>query len=918
MKRSLLSLLLWLAALTAINVSAENEYTPSPTGFKDLVNEPTFESGKFNHHIDCPVSYATGSFSLSIPLFSWDECGFPISLSLDYSPGIKAEDRAGIFGLGWSLGGLTGSISRQIIGLPDERQDFYLFNNKKNIRDYIREADTRDLIELARNIKDAYYDKFYYSITGYSGCFIFKNDTIYDLSGNDLDFGWVKGENKTPKTFTITTPEGWKYNFGVIANSSKHTRLIQINSHHVDTDYDVATQWGLTSVSLPDNASTIKVFSQGDSYTKEEESEFYYTNASSTQSDGTNGLRQIENVITTTRSGYAGISEIKASQAQITFSGWADSMTGIIKDRDGNVTRRIELTFDCKISGRKKLTSIAIYSGNELLDYKYFTYHNDSFSVERPWACADFFGYSNRNRPFYSDTTKVAYDKQNPGGVKDQMGKYYDETIKGGNYLYYINHNNPVTESIFKINGELNSQRFYNFNHACSASLKEMTDANGLITKIIYEPNVATMWYGRNNDSVNVNIGIRVAKIVTDDVISARHKERSFRYYDPIFSLPLNELRKRDFVSHAGIARSTNQNKMECSQTTTMTASCRRPGMCAENTVIYYGAVEETVTGTELDKAVKTRYEFDNNVSVNSKFGIDYSEILYNRRNIGSENAVYYLGYGIDGTVQNPLLGNNDILAGFSEVFGQKAPLLRCAKYEFDGKKGDFRLKEETVNVYTHSAQTVYQVGIYCEQLRRITYNKNGYYVNGGDKDDLATGIATVKSFRTYLDSTIIIKYFPDGSSRRIETRYVYPDRDLASVKNVFPDEESDIHAGKLHRPVGTIVKCAGTTIAKYDLLSDHISTYGALDTLNRTLPVISRTIINNSKEFSTYIHYKKFYSNLLPSRYETVGKDGEPVIDWLAVDSYNSRRQPLKVRRHASPTMVYTCLVYTSDAADE
>ncbi len=121
MKR-LLTILLLVGTVLRAAAEGENIYGASSTGFKDLVTEPSPAVATLNRHIDCPVSYATGSYTLSVPLFSWDECGFPISLSLDYSPGIKAEDKAGFYGLGWSLGGITGTISRQIVVFPMKRR----------------------------------------------------------------------------------------------------------------------------------------------------------------------------------------------------------------------------------------------------------------------------------------------------------------------------------------------------------------------------------------------------------------------------------------------------------------------------------------------------------------------------------------------------------------------------------------------------------------------------------------------------------------------------------------------------------------------------------------------------------------------------------------------------------------------------
>ncbi|MDE6485329.1 MAG: hypothetical protein K2L14_08040, partial [Duncaniella sp.] len=899
MKRSLFYLLLCITALANVSLRADEAYNPSPTGFKDLVTEPSPEVAALNRHIDCPVSYATGSYTLSVPLFSWDECGFPISLSLDYSPGIKAEDKAGIFGLGWSLGGITGTISRQVIGLPDENEKFYILDN--NIHDFLDSPDVSDLRDLARGKKDAYADKFYYSITGYSGCFIILNRNIVKLSDDDVTIQCTEWSDEVPKKFSIKTPEGWKYQFIAKGYSSKQTQLLNFSFPHISTDYNALTLWALSEVVLPDAVSTISLTAYSANYEKENKQDLYTIPCGEKGSTGSTDQSPVSSRVYTSNTGFGGFTKIASSQATVTFGMPSGTMTGEVKDRSGNIVRKFVFEFDTSIPERKKLKSVTILSGNEVIDRRTFDYHPDSYSANRPSACSDFFGYSNRNTPFYTDTVAFHTSILNPGGVKDQIGWEYDPLKK--EYTIYRADTVPVIESILKMDGKLNPHRLYNFKHACSASLKEMTDANGLITRIIYEPNVAPLSVLASNENVNVNIGIRVAKIVTEDKVSKRTKTRSFHYQSPVFTLPLGSLRKQDFASHSG-AVTFNQvgAYMNQSQTTTLTASCRVPGMSAENATILYGVVEETVESSDLPQPIKTRYEFDNTYSTNTSFGVStqcISREIYPAK---------YLGYGvIDNPLDpNSLVKNNDLRFGFSERFYQKSPLKRKVIYEGNGK-GGYKAVEETVNIYSHRLSDIIYTGVYCEPLMRATYDAQGIPRYKENITDFISGRAFVERGRTYLDSTIIIKYFPDGSSRRIDTRYVYPDRDLASVKNVFPDEESYIHEGSLHRPVGTIVKCAGTTIAKYDLLSDHISTYGTFGSLTRTLPVISRTIVNNSREFSTYVHYGKFGSNLLPSRYETLGKDGEPIIDWLAVDSYNSRRQPLKVRRHASPTMVYS-----------
>ncbi|MDE6581173.1 MAG: hypothetical protein K2K47_01415, partial [Duncaniella sp.] len=887
MKRSLLYLMLWLAALTAINVRAENAYNPSPTGFKDLVTEPSPEVAALNRHIDCPVSYATGSYTLSVPLFSWDECGFPISLSLNYTPGIKADDKSGIFGLGWSLGGITGTISRQVIGLPDDMTKTIVGDNDGT--QFLSSLSIDDLHGFSAGNKDSFADKFYYSVNGYSGCFIIRNKKVVDLSYNEVEISY----DHRSEIFTINTPEGWIYTFTPDGESSRETNMRAPSNTFVNTNYSATSLWAISEISLPDNVSVLKLSSTSRRYQKKNNYELYsFTldqDGNSSSSD-----KGITNQTTTSFSGFCGYNMIKGEQATVTFDCGEKVMTGTVTDSSGKVVREIIFEFDTTYSERKKLIGITICSDGIVLDRREFSYYNDSYYSPRPEACSDYFGYSNRKTPYYYRTGGMADIVDDNDGKKTELGDVYIEPVPDRPSV------EPVSESVLTPRGEINPHREYVFDHACSASLKEMADANGLITRITYEPNSAPLMRGIHY-LYDVNIGIRVAKIETEDQVNGSVKTRSFNYYNPILSIPLGGLSKSDFVSHSGILPAAAIQGP--TQTTTLTSSCRRPGMSAENAVVLYGAVEEAVFGPDMKSHVKTRYEFDNEMSVCSTFSITPRTNHETRNSIQKNNP--YLGYGIQSSLS--IVGNNDVRSGFKERFYQKSPLVKKIVYECDST-GDYHIKEETINKYHNQNLGKVATGIFCDRLKRLGFDGRDHYIDG--LNDFNIGIAYVERGRTYLDSTIVIKYFPDGSSRRIETRYVYPDRDLASVRNVFPDEGSDIHEGSLHRPVGTIVKCAGTTIAKYDLLSDHISTHGTGNSMIHTLPVLSRTIVNN-KEFTSSVYYSYFNTNpklyLLPSRYETVGKDGEPIIDWLAVDGYNSRRQPLKVRRHASPTMVYT-----------
>ena len=86
----------------------------------ERVVEPSPDVATMRRYTDCPVSYATGSASVDIPLMSLSTPSLSVSLGLSYRcEAKKVEEPAGWVGLGWTLTGL-GSVSRQICGMPDD------------------------------------------------------------------------------------------------------------------------------------------------------------------------------------------------------------------------------------------------------------------------------------------------------------------------------------------------------------------------------------------------------------------------------------------------------------------------------------------------------------------------------------------------------------------------------------------------------------------------------------------------------------------------------------------------------------------------------------------------------------------------------------------------------------------------------
>lgn len=90
------------------------------SNFPSVLNSPTSpEAAWDNEHSNVGVGPYSGSTSVGIPLYTLEEDGFSLPLSLSYqSTGIKLEDMATWVGLGWNLS-VDGTIRQEAQGIRD-------------------------------------------------------------------------------------------------------------------------------------------------------------------------------------------------------------------------------------------------------------------------------------------------------------------------------------------------------------------------------------------------------------------------------------------------------------------------------------------------------------------------------------------------------------------------------------------------------------------------------------------------------------------------------------------------------------------------------------------------------------------------------------------------------------------------------
>ena len=185
---------------------------------------------------DVPVSFATGTPNISIPLGSIQGRELSLDISMSYhAGGVKLDEVPGWVGLGWSLNA-GGVITRNINGLADDQAYGWLETSGDCIT-YLNTCSSgnggqwcTDYVEAVKSgLKDSEPDDFYFNFDGMSGRFVINESGIirtipyqklkisyetgiYD--GNYTPVGNVQvGDGKCINSFKIIRENGVQYEF---------------------------------------------------------------------------------------------------------------------------------------------------------------------------------------------------------------------------------------------------------------------------------------------------------------------------------------------------------------------------------------------------------------------------------------------------------------------------------------------------------------------------------------------------------------------------------------------------------------------------------------------------------------------------------------------------------------------------------
>lgn len=263
--------------------------------YKDVqIASPT--AAALGKYVDMPVSYHTGLPQISIPIHTIKEGPLTLPVSLSYhAGGVKVMEPAGWCGTGWSLNA-GGLISRSVRGAADEALNTStgIFGHFKNygFSNYLMNGPPRWVgggpmpndHNFASSQYDGEPDLFFFNFNGYSGKFYFQDDrTPVVVGGEDLKIEYnfpldnmssYTLEQANIQGFTITTPNGDKYYFGINPGINSGVNAVEItfpySAGHQFMTERVYSSWYLTKIESADGMFSINFSYQQENYS-------YYT-----------------------------------------------------------------------------------------------------------------------------------------------------------------------------------------------------------------------------------------------------------------------------------------------------------------------------------------------------------------------------------------------------------------------------------------------------------------------------------------------------------------------------------------------------------------------------------------------------------------------------------------------------------------
>jgi len=219
------------------------------------------EASNLGRFGEIPVNLSVGMANFSVPMYTIEEDGFQLPISLGYQHnGLIVDQIPGHLGMGWNLNA-GGMLTRQMRGRPDEDHQGYIGNQMtgRNIvipyikNDLSNDAKNEVHLSASDNGIDLQPDKFIANVGTMSVTFYFdenRNPVIkpykpYKIQPVNNDFSFNQG-------FKITDDQGVQYYFQDIETTKRNLKQFEVEDLSALTD-GYTSGWKLSKIILTNN-----------------------------------------------------------------------------------------------------------------------------------------------------------------------------------------------------------------------------------------------------------------------------------------------------------------------------------------------------------------------------------------------------------------------------------------------------------------------------------------------------------------------------------------------------------------------------------------------------------------------------------------------------------------------------------------
>ena len=218
-----------------------------------VVVPPSPEAASLGKYGNTPVSYYTGTPSISLPLHTIQGKGVSVPINLSYNAtGNKVAEVPSWTGLGWTLSA-GGVITRSVIGKPD--MDFNYYNKISDIFTFRGpiEDPSYSTYEFYDNVKkgniDTQSDVYFFNVAGYSGKFYIvpTNNSTFKIVIKEVTDVKIEPIGPLGNTmgFRLKAPTGVIYEF-----STTESTYLKLDDEENTTNnfYNYTSSWFLSNI----------------------------------------------------------------------------------------------------------------------------------------------------------------------------------------------------------------------------------------------------------------------------------------------------------------------------------------------------------------------------------------------------------------------------------------------------------------------------------------------------------------------------------------------------------------------------------------------------------------------------------------------------------------------------------------------